>query len=62
LERRGKRRGKRMVETTSFSNFLETAGVPGTLIFVLTSMLGMGFSLTAAQIVAPLSNRKRVIL
>jgi BASS family bile acid:Na+ symporter len=51
-----------MVETTSFSNFLETVGVLGTLIFVLTSMLGMGFSLTVQQILAPLSNRKLVIL
>lgn len=51
-----------MVETTSFLNFLETVGVLGTLIFVLTSMLGMGFSLTVQQILAPLSNRKLVIL
>ncbi|AKB32875.1 transmembrane transport protein [Methanosarcina siciliae HI350] len=51
-----------MVETTSFLNFLETIGVLGTLIFVLTSMLGMGFSLTVQQILAPLSNRKLVIL
>lgn len=56
------KRGKRVVETTSYSNFLETAGVLGTLIFVLTSMLGMGFSLTADKIVAPLSNRKLGIL
>ncbi|AKB28960.1 transmembrane transport protein [Methanosarcina siciliae T4/M] len=51
-----------MVETTSFLNFLETIGVLGTLVFVLTSMLGMGFSLTVQQILAPLSNRKLVIL
>ena len=51
-----------MVEVTSFSNFLETIGVLCTLIFVLTSMLGMGFSLTVQQILAPLSNWKLVIL
>ena len=51
-----------MVEITSFSNFLATVGVLGTLIFVFTSMLGMGFSLTVQQILAPLSNRKLVIL
>ena len=51
-----------MVEITSFSNFLETIGVLCTLIFVLTSMLGMGFSLTVQQILAPLSNWKLVIL
>jgi hypothetical protein len=55
------RRGKRMVETTSFSHFLETVGALSTLIFVLTSLLGMGFSLTVQQILAPLSNRKLVI-
>lgn len=51
-----------MVETTSFSNFLETVGVLGTLVFVVTSMLGMGFSLTVQQILAPLSNKKLVLL
>lgn len=51
-----------MVEVTSFSNFLETIGFLCTLIFVLTSMLGMGFSLTVQQILAPLSNWKLVIL
>lgn len=51
-----------MVETASFLNFLGTLGVLATLIFVLTSMLGMGFSLTVPQILAPLSNRKLVIL
>ncbi len=54
--------GGRMVETASFSNFLETIGVLGTLVFVLTSMLGMGFSLTVPQIVAPLRNTKLVLL
>ncbi|MCQ1535650.1 bile acid:sodium symporter family protein [Methanosarcina sp. KYL-1] len=51
-----------MVETTSFSNFLETIGVLATLVFVLTSMLGMGFSLTVPQIIAPLRNTKLVLL
>ncbi|WP_440948083.1 bile acid:sodium symporter family protein [Methanosarcina sp. T3] len=50
-----------MVETVSFLNFLETIGVLATLIFVLTSMLGMGFSLTVPQILIPLRNRKLVI-
>jgi predicted Na+-dependent transporter len=50
-----------MVETVSFLNFLETIGVLATLIFVLTSMLGMGFSLTVQQILIPLRNRKLVI-
>lgn len=51
-----------MVETASFSSFLETIGVLATLVFVLTSMLGMGFSLTVPQIVAPLRNTKLVLL
>jgi ACR3 family arsenite transporter len=51
-----------MVETASFSSFLETIGVLATMIFVLTSMLGMGFSLTVPQIVAPLRNTKLVLL
>ena len=50
-----------MVETTPFLNFLQTIGVLATLIFVLTSMLGMGFSLTVPQILVPLRNRKLVI-
>jgi BASS family bile acid:Na+ symporter len=54
-------KGKRTVETTSFSNFLGTVGALGTLIFVITSLLGMCFSLTVQQILAPLSNRKLVI-
>jgi len=51
-----------MVETASFSSFLETIGVLATLVFVLTSMLGMGFSLTVPQIIAPLRNTKLVLL
>ncbi len=50
-----------MVEIVSFLNFLETIGVLATLIFVLTSMLGMGFSLTVQQILVPLRDRKLVI-
>jgi predicted Na+-dependent transporter len=34
----------------------------GVLIFVITSMLGMGFSLTISQIMAPLKNRRLIIL
>jgi hypothetical protein len=34
-----------MVETVSFLNFLQTICVLATLIFVLTSMLGIGFPL-----------------
>jgi hypothetical protein len=34
-----------MGETVPFLNFLQTIGVLATLIFVHTSMLGMGFSL-----------------
>ncbi len=45
-----------MVETVPFPNFLKTIGVLATLVFVLTSMLGMGFSLTVPQILSPLHN------
>ncbi|WP_156164049.1 hypothetical protein [Methanosarcina sp. 1.H.T.1A.1] len=38
----GERGEKRRGETTSFLNILETVGVLATLIFVLTSILGMG--------------------
>ncbi len=50
-----------MVEPIPFLSFLETIGVLATLIFVITSMLGMGFSLTVQQILVPLRNRKLVI-
>lgn len=50
-----------MVTTISFSNFLQTIGVLAALIFVLTSMLGMGFSLTIGQITTPLRNTKLVL-
>ncbi|KKG13919.1 hypothetical protein EO98_01100 [Methanosarcina sp. 2.H.T.1A.6] len=45
----GERGEKRMGETTPFLNILETVGVLATLIFVLTGILGMGFSLTVSQ-------------
>lgn len=44
-----------MVEIVPFLSFLQTIGVLATLVFVLPSMLGMGFSLTVLQILAPLS-------
>ena len=50
-----------MVETISFLNFLQTIGVLATLIFIVSSMLGMGFSLTVSEILAPLKNKKLVI-
>ena len=34
----------------------------GVLIFIITSMLGMGFSLTIPQIIAPLKNRRLVVM
>jgi hypothetical protein len=39
-----------MVETVPFLNYLHTIGVLATLIFVLTSRLWMGFSLTVPKI------------
>jgi predicted Na+-dependent transporter len=50
-----------MVETVPFLDFVQTVGVLATLIFVFTSMLGMGFSLTVPQLLAPLKNKKLVI-
>lgn len=47
-----------MVETVHFLTFLETIGVLATLIFVLTCMLGMGFSLTVPQILLPAAQCK----
>lgn len=49
-----------MVETASFTEFLGTVGVLATVIFVLTSMLAMGFSLTLQQIIEPLKNTRLV--
>ncbi|MCK9307049.1 MAG: transporter [Methanomicrobiales archaeon HGW-Methanomicrobiales-2] len=51
-----------MVETVSFTVFLETIGVLATVIFVLSSMLAMGFSLTLREIVEPLKNLRLVVL
>ncbi|MGB9928499.1 MAG: bile acid:sodium symporter family protein [Methanosarcina sp.] len=51
-----------MVEIISFSNFIQTIGVLAAVIFVVTSMLGMGFSLTIDQIITPLRNTKLVLL
>jgi BASS family bile acid:Na+ symporter len=51
-----------MVETASFAEFLGTIGVLATVIFVLTSMLAMGFSLTLQQIIEPLKNTRLLIL
>ncbi len=51
-----------MVETVPFLNFRETIGVLAALVFVLTSMLGMGFSLTVPKILSPLHNLRLVIL
>jgi len=50
-----------MVEPVPFLSFLETIGILSTLIFVLSSMLAMGFSLTVQQILVPLRNTKLVI-
>ena len=46
-----------MVETVSFLNFLETIDVLATMVFVIASMLGMGFSLTVSQNTPPLHNK-----
>ncbi len=51
-----------MVETVSFLDFLGTIGVLAAVIFVLSSMLAMGFSLTVQQIIEPLKNTRLVIL
>lgn len=47
---------------TQFDPFFITIGTLGVLIFIITSMLGMGFSLTIPQIMTPLKNRKLVIM
>ncbi len=47
---------------TQFDPFFIAIGTLGVLIFVITSMLGMGFSLTIPQIVTPLKNRKLIIM
>jgi len=50
-----------MVEPVPFLSFLETICILSTLIFVLSSMLAMGFSLTVQQILVSLRNTKLVI-
>ena len=47
---------------TQFDPFLIGVGTLGVLVFVITSMLGMGFSLTIPQILAPLKNRRLVLM
>jgi BASS family bile acid:Na+ symporter len=51
-----------MVETVSLTVFLETIGVLATVIFMVSSMFAMGFSLTLREIVEPLKNLRLVIL
>jgi hypothetical protein len=45
-----KKSWRRMVKIVPFLNFLETIGVLATMVFVITSMLGMGFSLQFRRI------------
>jgi predicted Na+-dependent transporter len=47
---------------TQFDPFLIALGTLGVLVFVITSMLGMGFSLTVQQIVAPLRKTRLVLM
>ena len=42
--------------------FLIAIGTLGVLVFIVTSMLGMGFSLTVPQIIAPLRNTRLLVL
>jgi predicted Na+-dependent transporter len=42
--------------------FLIAIGTLGVLVFIVTSMLGMGFSLTLQQIIAPLRNKRLVLM
>jgi BASS family bile acid:Na+ symporter len=42
--------------------FLLAIGTLGVLVFIVTSMLGMGFGLTIPQIMAPLKNTRLVLL
>ncbi len=51
-----------MVETVPFLDFLGTIGVLAAVVFVLSSMLAMGFSLTVREIIEPLKNTRLVIL
>jgi predicted Na+-dependent transporter len=47
---------------TQFDPFFIAIGTLSVLIFVITSMVGMGFSLTIPQILTPLKNRRLVIM
>jgi predicted Na+-dependent transporter len=47
---------------TQFDPIFIAIGSLGVLIFIVTSMLGMGFSLTIPQILTPLKNRKLIIM
>jgi len=47
---------------TQFDPVFLAIGTLGVLIFIITSMLGMGFSLTIPQIMEPLKNRRLIIL
>jgi predicted Na+-dependent transporter len=47
---------------TQFDPVFIAIGSLGVLIFIITSMLGMGFSLTIPQIMAPLKNRRLVVM
>jgi BASS family bile acid:Na+ symporter len=47
---------------TQFDPVFIAIGSLGVLIFIITSMLGMGFSLTIPQIVTPLKNRRLIIM
>ena len=46
----------------TLANLLEVLAKTAGLLFVVTSMLAMGLSLTIAQIVEPLKNARLVIL
>ena len=47
---------------TQFDPVFIAIGSLGVLIFIITSMLGMGFSLTIPQIMAPLKDRRLIIM
>src|SRR5512136_1102330 len=47
---------------TQLDPFFIAVGTLGVLVFILTSMLGMGFSLTIPQIMTPLKNTRLVIM
>jgi predicted Na+-dependent transporter len=47
---------------TQFDPVFLAIGTLGVLIFIITSMLGMGFGLTIPQILEPLKNRRLIIL